>query len=271
MSMRFKDRVVIVTGSSRGIGRATALEFGKEGANVVVNYENALEKANEVVKQIKGYGSKAIAVQANVGVMNDRHKLVDAAIKEFGKIDCLVNNAGLHYVFNSLDSVTEEGFNNTMAVNLGGNMFMSQLVAPYMIKQGKGAIVMTSTSSIFYAPPDSPQYFASKGGIETLTRSLAVMLGPVVRVNCVTPGCIDTDMFAHHSLETKKFLASQTPLLRLGRAEEVAKASLFLCSDDASFITGATLRVDGGRSIGPGRAGGYEALIKAIKPGTEKY
>lgn len=269
--MRFSDRVAIVTGSSRGIGRATALELGREGASVVVNYEASEAKAKEVVKEIRGFGSKAIAVKANVGVMKDRQKLVNATLNEFGKVDVLVNNAGLHYVFPTLDVVTEEEFNRTVAVNLGGNLFMSQLVAPHMLKQGKGAIVMTSTASIFYAAPDSPQYFATKGGIETLTRSLAVMLGPQIRVNCVTPGCIDTDMFAHHSQETKKFLAGQTPLLRLGKAEEVAMATAFLASDDASFITGATLRVDGGRSIGSGKTGGFANIVKAIKPGTEKY
>ena len=269
--MRFTGQVAIVTGSSRGIGRATAVEFGKEGASVVVNYESNEAAANEVVKEIKSYGSKAIAVKANMGEMKDRQALVDAAVKEFGRIDVLVNNAGLHYVYPTMDSVTEDGFDRTLKVNLGGNFFMSQLVAPYMIKQGKGAIVLTSTSSIFYAPPESPQYFASKGGIETLTRSLAVMLAPQIRVNCVTPGCIDTDMFKHHSPESKKFLASQTPLLRLGRAEEVAKVSVFLCSEDASFVTGATLRIDGGRTIGPGKAGGFDALVKSIKPGEEKY
>jgi 3-oxoacyl-[acyl-carrier protein] reductase len=269
--MRLANKVAIITGSSRGIGRATAIEFGREGASVAVNYESAEEKANEVVTQIKGFGSKAIAVRGNMGVMKDRHKLVDATLDEFGKIDILVNNAGIHFVFPNLESVTEEEFNRTMAVNVGGNLFMSQLVAPHMLKQGKGAIVTTSTASIFVAPPDSPQYFTSKGAIETLTRSLATLLGPQIRVNCVAPGCIDTDMFAHHSLETKKFLASTTPLLRLGEAREVAMATLFLASDEASFITGATLRVDGGRTTGTGRAGGFDALIKSIKPGTAKY
>jgi NAD(P)-dependent dehydrogenase (short-subunit alcohol dehydrogenase family) len=269
--MRLADKVAIVTGSARGIGRAIAIEFGREGASVVVNYESSEAKANEAVKMIKGFGSRAIAVQGDVGVMNDRRKLVDATIKEFGRVDILVNNAGLHFVFPTVDTVTEEGFNRTMAVNVGGNMFMSQLVAPYMLKQGKGAIVNVSTASIFVAPPDSPQYFASKGAIETLTRSLASLLGPQIRVNCVAPGCIDTDMLGHHSLETKQFLASTTPLLRIGRAEEVAMAALFLASDEASFITGATLRVDGGRTTGTGHSGGFDSLQKSIKPGAAKY
>jgi len=269
--VRLTDKVGIVTGSARGIGAAEAIEFGREGASVVVNYESSEAKANEVVKKIKSFGSKAIAVKANVGVMKDRQRLVEACVDEFGRVDILVNNAGIHFVFPTLDKVTEEEFNRAVAVNLGGNMFMSQLVAPYMLKQGKGSIVMTSTVSIFVAPPDSPQYFATKGGIETLTRSLASMLGPTIRVNCVAPGCIDTDMLGHHSPETKKFLASQTPLLRLGRAEEVAMATAFLASDEASFITGATLRVDGGRSTGTGHAGGYDTLVKSIKAGRDKY
>jgi 3-oxoacyl-[acyl-carrier protein] reductase len=238
---------------------------------VVVNYDVSEAQANEVVKKIRSFGSKAIAAKANVGVMKERQKLVDACLNEFGRIDCLVNNAGIHYVFPTLDKVTEEEFNRTVAVNLGGHMFMSQLVAPHMQKQGKGSIVMTSTVSIFVAPPDSPQYFATKGGIETLTRSLASLLSPEIRVNCVAPGCIDTDMLAHHSAETKAFLASTTPLGRIGRAEEVAMAAAFLSSDEASFITGATLRVDGGRSTGTGHAGGFDTLQKSIKTGRNHY
>jgi NAD(P)-dependent dehydrogenase (short-subunit alcohol dehydrogenase family) len=203
--------------------------------------------------------------------MKDRQELVHATLNEFGKIDILVNNAGIHYVFPNLESVTEEEFIRTLAVDLGSNLFMSQLVVPHMRKQGKGSIVNISTASIFVTPPDSPQYFAAKGGIDTLTRSLASMLSPEIRVNCVAPGCIDTDMFAHHSPESKKFLASTTPLQRLGRAEEVAMAIAFMASDEASFITGATLRVDGGRTTGTGRGGGHAADVATIKTGTAKY
>jgi len=244
--MRLANKVAIITGSSRGIGRATAIEFAKEGASVVVNYVSSESSAKEVVQEIESFGRKAVSIRGDVGVSEDRQKIIDSALREFGKIDILVNNAGWHYVTSNLDQLTEEVFNRTVAINLGGTLFMTKLVVPHMLREGGGAIINTSTASTFVPPQDSPHYFASKGGIEVLTRSLAATLAPSIRVNCVAPGSIDTELFAHHSQESKKFIANHTPMQRLGLPEEVAKATLFLASDEASFVTGVTLLFDGG-------------------------
>lgn len=269
--MRLANKVAIITGSSRGIGRATAIEFAKEGASVIVNYASSESSAREVVKKIVGSDGKAVAVKGDVGVSDDRRKIVDTALSEFGKIDILVNNAGFHYVCTDINQLTEEIFRKTLAINLEGTFFMCQLVVPHMPKEGGGSIINTSTASTFLTPGDSPNYFSSKGGVEVLTRSLATMLAPSIRVNCVAPGSIDTDLFSHHSEESKRFISGQTPLLRLGRAEEVAKASLFLASDDASFVTGFTLVVDGGKVRGTGHGEGYAAVIKSMKQRLERY
>jgi len=269
--MRLANKVAIITGSSRGIGRATAIEFAKEGASVVVNYASSESSANEVVQKIESFGSKAVAIKGDVGTSEDRQKIVDTALAEFGKIDILVNNAGFHFVCSNLDQVTEEIFKKTLAVNLEGTFFMTRLVVPHMIRAGGGSIINTSTASTFVTPGDSPQYFSSKGGIEVLTRSLASILAPSIRVNCIAPGSIDTELFAHHSPEGKKFIAEHTPMQRLGRPEEVAKATLFLASDEASFVTGVTLLIDGGKVTGSGKVAGFGDVVNSMKQGMDRY
>jgi len=269
--MRLGNKVAIITGSSRGIGRATAIEFAKEGASVVVNYTSSESSAKDVVSKIENFGGKAVVVKGDVGVSEDRRKIVDTTLAEFGKIDILVNNAGFHYVCSDLEQVTEEIFNRSLAINLEGTFFMTKLVAPHMIRRGGGSIINTSTASTFVTPQDSPHYFSAKGGVEVLTRSLASILAPSIRVNCVAPGSIDTELFAHHSEESKKFIAAHTPLQRLGRPEEVAKATLFLASDEASFVTGITLLVDGGKVTGTAKTGGHEAIVQSMKQGMDRY
>ena len=269
--MRLANKVAIITGSSRGIGRATAIEFAKEGASVVVNYASSEGSANEVVQKIESSGGKAVAIRGDVGTSEDRRRIVDTALGKFGKIDILVNNAGFHYVCSNLDQVTEEIYDRSLAINLEGTFFMTKLVAPHMLRQGGGTIINTSTASTFVTPQDSPQYFSSKGGIEVLTRSLASILAPTIRVNCIAPGSIDTELFAHHSPESKKFIAEHTPLQRLGRPEEVAMATLFLASDEASFVTGVTLLVDGGKVTGTAKTAGHEAVAQSMKIGMDRY
>src|SRR3989344_5816520 len=201
--MRFKDKVVLITGASRGIGKATALSFAREGAKIIVNYNNAEKEANDVVKEISKIGSEAIAIKCDVSKEEEVKKMILEGVKKFGKIDILVNNAGI--VFDvPLFEKTLEQWNKTLGVNLIGVFLCSKYAAPHIKKQKSGAIInISSTNGLDTLSTESADYDASKAGVISLTKNLA---------------------------------------------SELAKAVLFLASDDASFITGTTLVVDGGYS-----------------------
>ncbi len=244
--MKFKDKVVLVTGGSRGIGRATALAFAKEGANIIVNYVNHKEAASATVVDIENMGAQAIAVQADVSIEADVKRLIEEAVKQFGGIDILVNNAGI-VIDNSLLEKTAEQWERTLRVNLIGPFLCAKYSIPHM-KGRKGAVIVNiaSTNGIDSLSTESADYDASKAGVISLTKNLAQELAPDIRVNAVAPGWIDTDI---NKDLPKEFIAEEIQhiaLKRWGRPEEIASAVLFLCSDDASFITGTTLVADGG-------------------------
>jgi 3-oxoacyl-[acyl-carrier protein] reductase len=244
--MRFKDKVVLITGSSRGIGKATALLFAREGAKVIINYHNAEKEANEVVKEISRIGSEAIAIKCDVSKEEEVKKMVLEGVKKFGKIDILVNNAGI--VFDvPLFEKTIEQWNRTLGVDLIGVFLCSKYVAPYLKKQKSGAIInISSTNGIDTLSTESADYDASKAGVISLTKNLASELAPNIRVNCIAPGWINTDI---NKGLPKDYVAEEIKhilMKRFGKPEEIAKSVLFLASDDASFITGTTLVVDGG-------------------------
>ncbi len=244
--MRFKDKVVIVTGGSRGIGRATALAFGKEGASVVVNYVKAAKEADSVVEQIKKSGSKAIAVKCDVSNEEQVKKMVELTIKTFGRLDILVNNAGIVFDIPFFDKTTEH-WRRTIDVNLMGVFFCSKYAAIQMKKQKTGKIVnISSTNGIDTLSPDSMDYDATKSAVISMTKNLAVGLAPNISVNCVAPGWIDTDINKNLPKDYVKEETKKISLKRFGKPEEIASAVLFLTSDEASFITGSTLVVDGG-------------------------
>jgi len=246
--MRFKGKVVLITGASRGIGRATALLFSREGAKIIVNYNNAEKEANEVVKEISKIGSEAIALRCDVSKEDEVRKMVSDGVKKFGKIDILVNNAGI--VFDApLFEKTLDQWNKTLGINLIGIFLCSKYVAPILKKQKSGAIInISSTNGLDTLSTESADYDASKAGVISLTKNLASELAPNVRVNCIAPGWVNTDI---NKGLPKDYVDEETEhilMKRFGKPEEIGKAVLFLASDDSSFINGTTLVVDGGYS-----------------------
>ncbi|MBN1793272.1 glucose 1-dehydrogenase [Candidatus Woesearchaeota archaeon] len=241
--MKLKNKVALITGASRGIGRATALLFAKEGANIIVNYFKAENEANSVVQDIKKMGADAITIKCDVSKENEVKQMVDKAIKKFGKIDILVNNAGIVFDVPFKDR-TVEHWKRTLDVNLIGAFICAKHVTSHM---KKGHIVnIASTNGINACSPESMDYDASKAGLISLTKTLAQALAPNVMVNCVAPGWVDTDINKDLPKDYVKSETQNILLKRFGKPEEIAKTVLFLVSDDASFITGTTVVVAGG-------------------------
>lgn len=245
--MRLQNKVAIITGSSRGIGKATALLFAKEGAKVVLNYfSTEKEKALAIVAEIKKIGSDAIAIKCDVSKENEVKKMIDKTVQVFGRIDILVNNAGIVFDVPLFERKVEQ-FKRTLEVNLLGNFLCSKYVAAQMLKKTGGKIVnVSSTNAINSFSPDAIDYDASKAGVISLTKDFAKEFAPYIQVNAVAPGWVDTDMNKDLSKEFVKDEAKKIYLKRFAKPDEIAKAILFLASDDASFITGSVLVVDGG-------------------------
>jgi len=244
--MKFKNKTALVTGSSRGIGRATAIAFGQEGARVVVNYVKDKGSADSVVEEIKRIGGDAFAVQADVSVEEDVQRMIEESVKHFGAIDILVNNAGIVFGVPILEKTVEQ-WERTLRVNLIGTFLCIKYALPHMKGRVGAAIVnISSTNGIDSLSPESADYDTSKAGVISLTKNFAQTLAPEIRVNSVAPGWVDTEINKDLSKEFIKSETDKIALGRWGRPEEIAKTVLFLCSEDASFITGSTIVVDGG-------------------------
>jgi NAD(P)-dependent dehydrogenase (short-subunit alcohol dehydrogenase family) len=255
--VRFQDKVVVVTGGGSGIGKATALAFGREGAKVVAADIDAAS-AQATVDQIKAAGGQAESLQVDVAVAADVERMVSTTAERLGRLDVLVNNAGVFFQL-PLIQAPEEQWDWLMSINLKGVYLGCKYAAPQMIRQGKGAIVNTASIAGLRGFGGYTTYGAAKGGVVQLTKALALELARVgVRVNCVCPGIIETAMLdrgvAQLNLDKANFVqmaGAAHPMGRIGRPEEVAAAILFLASDEASFITGVALPVDGGLWAGP--------------------
>ncbi len=243
--MEFDGKVALVTGASRGIGRAIAERLGRDGASVIVNYSGNLEAASETVAAVEKAGGKAIAVRADVGQVADVARLFDETIGHFGRLDILVNNAGS--MFNKpLADVTEEEYDRIFAVNVKGAFFACQQAARRMADGGR--IVNLSSSTTALMLPTYSAYVATKGAVEQFSRVLAKELGPRgITVNVVSPGPTDTDLFGQGKTEQdKQRFAQMAALGRLGRPEDIADVVAFLASDESRWITGQNLRANGG-------------------------
>lgn len=244
--MRFKNKVVLITGSSRGIGKAAALEFAKEGAKVIINYSKSKKEADKVVEQIKKLNSDAISIQCDVSDENQVKEMFLQSIKKFAKIDILVNNAGLVYDKPFFERSVEE-WKRILDVNLLSVFLCSKYASMDMKKRNSGKIInISSTNGIDTFTTSSPDYDAAKAGIILMTRALAKELAPHIQVNSIAPGWIDTEMNKDLPEEFIKEEIEKIYLKRFGKPQEIAKVILFLASDDASFITGSTIKVDGG-------------------------
>jgi NAD(P)-dependent dehydrogenase (short-subunit alcohol dehydrogenase family) len=244
------DKVAVVTGGSRGLGRAIAQAFAEAGADVVIASRklNACESAAEQIAESTGRG--AMPVACHVGRWNDCDALIDATLAEFGRIDVLVNNAGMSPLYDELVNVTEDLYDKTLAVNLKGPFRLGVLAGTHMAKGEGGAIINVGTVGSLMASPNELPYACAKAGLNALTTGLAEAFAPSVRVNAILPGPFETDVTKAWSDEMKS--GSYVPLGRLGRPDEIVGAALYLASDASSYTTGSTIRVDGGvtRRIG---------------------
>ena len=240
------ERVALVTGSSRGIGRAIASELARTGYSVCINYIRHREAAESLASELAAAGCRTITVQADVADGESVAEMVRRTERELGHISLLVNNAGIAGQAQFQD-ITDEMWNRYLAVNLSGARNTIKTVLPHMISEKAGCIVNISSIWGLRGASCEVAYACTKAGIIALTRSLAMELGPShIRVNCVAPGVIQTDMVQVLGEETLRDLAEQTPLGRLGTPEDIAHAVAFLASDKASFLTGQVLTADGG-------------------------
>lgn len=244
--MKLKDKVALVTGAARGIGKAIALTLAQEGASVVIADVDE-EGIRQVVQEIEARGHRAKAVKVDVSQRQEVQRLVSEAVSTFGKIDILVNNAGIIRRGNFVEHKQQE-WEKVLSVNLGGTFNCSQEVTPLMIKQRGGKIInITSIAGKVGDLASAPSYGASKGAMNTFTFSLARELAPYgINVNAIAPHAIETEMSAEWSDEKRRQIVESIPLKRLGTPEEVAEAVVFLASDGANFITGEVLDVNGG-------------------------
>jgi 3-oxoacyl-[acyl-carrier protein] reductase len=247
MAKKLAGKVAVVTGASKGIGTAIALQLAAEGAGVVVNYSSDKAGADRVVGEITGSGGKAVAVQANLSKEADVRRLFAETDKAFGKLDVLVNNAGI-YEFAPLENVTAQHFHKLFDLNVLGLLLASQEAAKRFGNNG-GSIVNISSVVAKAAPPNTAVYSATKAAVDAVTKSLAKELGPRhIRVNSINPGMVETEGFRSagiHESDLRKQVEAQTPLGRIGQPRDIAPAVVFFASDDARWITGETLDIAG--------------------------
>lgn len=252
--MQLRDKVAIITGAGAGIGRACCLLFAAEGAEIVaVDLDPAA--LDLVVEDVRSNGGSILAIQADVSRAADVERVVSATSEKFATINILFNNAGI-VPHGKIHETTEDDWDRTMAVNVKSMYLMSHAVVPIFLKHGGGVILNTSSATALRSVVDRAAYSASKGAVLALTKSMAIdYVRDGVRVNCLCPGTIDTPSlnrrlaaFADPEEARKQFVARQ-PMGRLGTAEEVAKAALFLVSEDSKFVTGAAFSIDGGFTV----------------------
>ena len=245
---KLNGKVVVVTGASKGIGAGIAKQFALEGASVVVNYAYAKHDADRIVDEISKRDGKAVAIQGNVSKKAEVERLFAEAEKAFGKIDTLVNNAGV-YEFMPLEEITEKQFHRMFDTNVLGMLLVAQEALKHFNADG-GSIINIGSLASSLTPPTGVIYNATKGAVDAITRTLAKELGSrKIRVNSINPGMVITEgtvAGGYTEGDMRKMLESLTPLGRVGQTEDIAPAAVFLASDDSAWITGETLLIAGG-------------------------
>ncbi len=245
--MRMEGKKVIVTGAGKGIGAGIAVEFAREGADVLVNYAHSAEGARRVAGDIEALGRRALLHQADVSSREQVEAMVEAAYAEFGRIDVLVNNSGVSK-FLDFFAMSEEDWDQVVDTNLKGTFLCSQAVAKRMRQDGGGAIVNIGSVHSHATIAEFTPYAASKGGIDGLTRTMALSLAPHnIRVNTIAPGLIEIERIRDDPLYDREQRATQIPVGRVGYPKDIAQVAIFFASEDSSFVTGQVLVVDGGQ------------------------
>jgi glucose 1-dehydrogenase len=249
--LRLRDKVAIVTGGDTGIGKAICIAMAREGAKVVIDYHGEQAPASALAREIAGFGGTACEIGADVSKPQEVQQLVEAAVRRFGKLDIMVNNAGIEEQHPFIE-MPLEAYEKTIAVNLTGTWLGCQIAARQMVQQGRGGrIINISSVHEEITMPTNAAYCASKGGIRMLTRTIAVELAQYgITVNDVCPGAIDTPIDApvKRDPEKMKTLLGEIPMRRMGKPEEIAQLCVYLASEDAAYVTGASLFIDGGMS-----------------------
>ena len=243
--MRLRGRVALVTGSSRGIGRAIAQAFALEGAAVVLNAVRSIGDARVAAAAIEQAGGKAIAIQADVGKPGEAQRLIAQAIDELGRLDILVNNAGL-VDRSGLWQIDEARWDETLAVHVTGPFFAGRAAGEHMVQQGRGVIINIASMRGIEPGGGPLHYNVSKAAVLMLTKCLARDLAPQVRVNAIAPGYTETAFHADRTIVEREKIAARIPIGRFSLPEEIAQVALFLASDEAAFITGQTILASGG-------------------------
>jgi 3-oxoacyl-[acyl-carrier protein] reductase len=251
--LRLEGRIALVTGASRGIGRAIALRLAAEGADLAIHFKTDQHRAEAVAQEVRALGRRAVAFPADVRDERAVGWMVQRVEQFFGRIDVLVNNAGVEFE-EPIEATTEEHWDDTFAVNVKGLFFCSRAVAGVMEAAAQpggrsGAIVNIASRFAFLGDPGSLAYSSSKAAVINITKGMAKRYAPAIRVNCVAPAYTPTDMMAHVTPEYLARTQENTPLRRFTRPEDTAAAVAFLASDDASFTTGQTILVDGGYTL----------------------
>jgi len=243
---KLSGKVALITGASRGIGRAIAIEFAREGASVIINYCSDYEGAKETLDEVKKVSGYGIIMKGDISSFEKCNIIVEESLKIMGKIDILVNNAGISNIGLFMDA-TEEEIQRIISTNLLGAMYLTKHVLKEMISRKNGNIINISSMWGEVGASCEVLYSTTKGGLNAFTKALAKEVAPSnIRVNCISPGVIDTKMNSFLGEEEKKSLEEEIPLGRFGNPSEIGKLAVFLCSDDSSYITGQIIRADGG-------------------------
>lgn len=248
---RLTEKVVIITGAGKGLGKAFALRFAEEGAKLVLVTRKDMDGLKKAAGEATAKGAECIFFQADVTKLDEMQNVIDETAKRFGKIDILINNAAYYFGIERkpFDMIPPEEWDMMMNINIKGPWICARTVFPRMKEQGKGKIINLTSEVFFTGSNGFAHYVASKGGVIGLTRALASELGPHnITVNAVAPGFTDTEA-SRTIADVEKYDISKTPLRRLGTAEDIVGAVLFLASDEADFITGEIILVDGGRAM----------------------